>query len=163
MSITPTWACSTSPLYPQLADKLGLPVDHGSMLANVVAGGPADRAGLRAGKDEVRFQGVLVPSNGDIVVAVDGKDVKLEDDLGRLLEAYGPGDTVTLSVLRGKDRRDVRVKLGSRPAESVGAAARCSLPRALLQPVAVGTKSLPTTRTSSAAISSKRSARSQSP
>jgi S1-C subfamily serine protease len=106
---------STSPVYPQLADKLGLPVDHGSMLANVVSGGPADKAGLKAGKDEVRFQGVLIPSDADIITAVDGKDVKLEDDLGRLLEAYHPGDTVTLSVLRGKDRRSVHVKLGSRP------------------------------------------------
>jgi S1-C subfamily serine protease len=106
---------STSPVYPQLADKLGLPVDHGSMLANVVSGGPADKAGLKAGKDDVRFQGVLIPSDADIITAVDGKDVQREDDLGRLLEVYQPGDTVTLTVLRGKARRSVRVTLGSRP------------------------------------------------
>jgi len=37
----------------------------------------------------------------------------LEDDLGRLLESYDPGDTVTLDMLHGKQRRKVRVTLGS--------------------------------------------------
>ena len=107
---------STAGLYPQLADRLGLGVDHGSILENVVPGGPADKAGLRSGTTEITFQGVRVHSDSDVVVAVDGKEVRLDDDLGRLLEAYQPGDTVTVTVVRGKDRRDVRVKLGARPA-----------------------------------------------
>ncbi|MDX6664187.1 MAG: hypothetical protein QOG68_393, partial [Solirubrobacteraceae bacterium] len=48
---------SSSSLYPQLAAKLGLPVDHGAILAQVVPGGPADKAGLRAGHSTVHFQG----------------------------------------------------------------------------------------------------------
>jgi S1-C subfamily serine protease len=106
---------SSSPLYPQLAQRLGLPVDHGAIIAEVVPGGPAARAGLRGGKDELRFQGDLVPRDSDVIVAVDGKDVRLEDDLGRILGRYSPGDEVKVDVVRGKDRREVTVKLGSRP------------------------------------------------
>ena len=107
---------STSSLYPQLADRLGLAVDHGAIIETVVPGGPAEKAGLRGGGDHIHFQGGSVPSDADVVVALDGKPVVLEDDLGRLLESYAPGDTVTLDVVHGKQRRQVRVTLGSRPA-----------------------------------------------
>ncbi|HYX11109.1 MAG TPA: trypsin-like peptidase domain-containing protein, partial [Candidatus Acidoferrum sp.] len=42
---------TTQPLYPQLADRLGLPTDTGALIAKVVPGGPADHAGLR-GSDQ---------------------------------------------------------------------------------------------------------------
>lgn len=106
---------SSSSLYPQLAKELDLPVDHGAIVAQVVAGGPADKAGLKAGKDNVRFQGDSVPRDSDIIIAVDGHNVRLEDDLGRILEDYDPGQSIKLDVLRGKDRRTVTVKLGGRP------------------------------------------------
>jgi S1-C subfamily serine protease len=106
---------STSPLYPQLAKELKLPVDHGAIIAQVVAGGPADKAGLREGHDMVRFQGASVPRDADIVTAVAGKPVRLEDDLGRLLNAYNPGQSVQLEILRGGQRKTISVKLGSRP------------------------------------------------
>jgi len=109
---------SSSSLYPQLARELGLPVDHGAIVATVVGGGPADKAGLTAGKDEVRFQGQSVPRDSDIIVAVDGHPVRLEDDLGRILGSYDPGQNVKLDVFRGKQRRTVTVRLGSRPGSS---------------------------------------------
>jgi len=106
---------SSSSLYPQLAQRLGLPVDHGAIVAQVVDGGPAEKAGLRAGHDEVRFQGDLVPRDSDVITAVEGKEVRLDDDLGRILGNYDPGDKVDLEVYRGKEKRTVTVTLGSRP------------------------------------------------
>lgn len=106
---------STSSLYPQLAQELSLPVDHGAIVAEVVDGSPAADAGLRAGGDEVRFQGQLVPTGSDVITAVEGETVRLDDDLGRLLAAYAPGDRVDLEVYRGKERRTVTVELSSRP------------------------------------------------
>jgi S1-C subfamily serine protease len=44
--------------------------------------------------------------------------VRAEDDLSRLLLAYRPGDAVTLGVLRGGERRSLRVKLGERPLDT---------------------------------------------
>jgi len=107
---------STSSLYPQLADRLGLPVDHGAIIAEVVEDGPAEDAGLRAGDDEIRFQGDSVPRDSDIITAVEDTEVRLDADLGRILEGYGPGETVDLEVYRNKEKRTVSVKLGSRPA-----------------------------------------------
>jgi S1-C subfamily serine protease len=108
---------STAPLYPQLAARLNLPVQHGALLASVVNGGPADKAGLRAGTDRFRFQSQSVPRGGDVVTAVDGHPVRKENDLGALLQTDDPGQTVSLDVVRGGKRRTVRVKLGKRPAE----------------------------------------------
>jgi S1-C subfamily serine protease len=107
---------SSSSLYPQLADRLGLPFDHGAIVAEVVGGGPADRAGLRAGNDEIRFQGDLVPRDSDVITAVEGRTVRLDDDLGRILERYNPGDKVRLTVFRSRTKRTVTVTLGARPA-----------------------------------------------
>ena len=107
---------STSALYPQLAKRLGLPVDHGAIIAQVVAGGPADKAGLREGHGSIRFQGASVPQGADVVTAVDGKPVRLDDDLGRLITPYAPGHVVKLSILRDGKPRTVSVKLGQRPA-----------------------------------------------
>jgi S1-C subfamily serine protease len=109
---------SSQSLYPQLAERLGLPVDHGAIIAEVVDGGPADDAGLRAGDDEFRFQSQLVPRGSDIITRVDDREVKLDDDLGRILEGYDPGDEVKLEVYRDDERRTVTVKLGTRPAST---------------------------------------------
>jgi S1-C subfamily serine protease len=106
---------SSSSLYPQLAEHLGLPVDHGAIVAEVVGGGPAEKAGLRAGHDDVRFQGDLIPRDSDIITAVEGHPVRLDDDLGRILEGYQPGDSVDLEVYRNKEKRTITVTLGSRP------------------------------------------------
>ena len=109
---------STAPLYPQLAQRLHLPVDHGAIVASVVNGGPADSAGLRAGHDHFRFQSQEVPRGGDVITAVDGHPVRNEDDLGVILQGYQPGATVGLAVVRDGNRKTVKVRLGKRPTQS---------------------------------------------
>ncbi|MGC2507122.1 MAG: PDZ domain-containing protein, partial [Candidatus Acidiferrales bacterium] len=49
---------------------------------------------------------------GDIVVAIDGKPVTSQTDLNLLLNREGPGDTVTLTVVRDGKKIDIPVKLG---------------------------------------------------
>jgi S1-C subfamily serine protease len=106
---------STQTLYPQLAKQLGMKVDHGAILATLVSGGPADKAGLKGGSGKIRFQGEDVPTGGDVVTAVDGRPVELDDDLGRILDGYRPGQVTRLTVARGSKTRTVAVKLGKRP------------------------------------------------
>jgi S1-C subfamily serine protease len=102
-------------LYPQLAKRFGLPVTSGAWIQAISGGGPADDAKLKAGSGEERFQDQTYRPGGDVVTAVDGKPIRAESDLAKVLLDYAPGDTVTLDVRRGDQRKQVRVKLGERP------------------------------------------------
>jgi S1-C subfamily serine protease len=110
---------SSQALYPQLADKLGLDTDFGGLLAEVVPGGPAEKAGLEGGDKKLRFQAGEYRTGGDVILAVDGHDVVQPDDLARLVAAKKPGEKVTLTLLRGGEKKQVEVTLGKRP-DSVG-------------------------------------------
>ena len=106
---------STQPIYPQLADKLGLGVDGGALIAEVVDGGPADRAGIRGSDEEITFQGTRFAVGGDVVVEADGKPVDKAEDLGRIIAALTPGETVELVVVRDGSRETIEIELGERP------------------------------------------------
>ncbi len=103
-------------LYPQLAEELGVPVDNGALVVKVESGSPADKAGIDVGTDEIDFQGQKdVPKGGDVIVAVEGRRITQASDLADLVSRFDAGDEVELEVLRGDDRRTVKVKLGERP------------------------------------------------
>src|SRR5918994_1187124 len=70
----------TTPLYPQLADRLGLDVDTGALISQVVNGGPADDAGLQAGDEPIRFQGLDIDAGGGVILAGEGGGVVNESD-----------------------------------------------------------------------------------
>jgi S1-C subfamily serine protease len=76
-------------------------------IAEVVPDGPAARAGLQ-GAQVTRARRVVL---GDRIVAVDGNSVKSEDDLRDAFETAGVGGSVTLTIARGRERRDVKVSL----------------------------------------------------
>ena len=71
---------SSQPLYPQLAEKLGLDTDYGGLIADVVPGGPAAKAGLKGGDEKIHFQ-VPYKAGGDVILAVDGHPVGLKISL----------------------------------------------------------------------------------
>jgi S1-C subfamily serine protease len=111
---------SSQALYPQLAAKLGLDTDFGGLIAEVVPGGPADKAGLRGGDDKLRFQAGEYRTGGDVVLQINGHDVIQPDDLSRFIAASKPGDKVDLTVLRDGNEEQVEVTLGKRPDTSNG-------------------------------------------
>jgi S1-C subfamily serine protease len=102
-------------LYPQLAEKLELDTDSGGLISEVVAGSPADDAGLRGGEGKLRFQAGAYDTGGDVILAVDGRDVVTPDDLAHTISTFQPGETVTLEILRDGQREQVDVTLGRRP------------------------------------------------
>ncbi len=107
---------SSQALYPQLADKLGIEADFGGLLSEIVTGGPADRAGLKGGDEELRFQAATYATGGDVILAVDGRKLVTPDDLASYISSFQPGERVTLDVLRdGGEREQVEVTLGRRP------------------------------------------------
>jgi S1-C subfamily serine protease len=107
---------SASPLYPQLARRLGLPVERGALVASVEKGSPAAKADLSAGKGKIEFQGQKdIPRGGDVIVAVDGRELTQDVDLPDLIGQKGPGQKIRLEVVRRHDRRTVTVTLAPRP------------------------------------------------
>ncbi len=108
------------PLYPQLADKLGIDAPTGSLVVSVTDG-PAKKAGIQgAGSQTIDFQGREVETGGDVIVAVDGTELVGENDLSRLISENRPGDTIELEIIRDGDRKKVDVTLEPRP-NSIGA------------------------------------------
>jgi 2-alkenal reductase len=111
---------SAQEIYPQLAERLGIPVERGALVATIEPGGPADDAGLRAGKGKITFEGQEgVPTGGDAIVAVDGKRIHDSADLTNIVAQKEPGQKVVLQVYRGKERRSITVTLAKRPAKPV--------------------------------------------
>ena len=107
---------TSSTLYPQLADKIGVDADSGALVQEVTKDGPADDAGIKAGDKEINFQGQRnVKTGGDVVISVDGERLTRRHDLADVISSKSAGETVELEVLRDGDRRTVRVKLERRP------------------------------------------------
>jgi len=106
---------SSQALYPQLARRLGLDTTFGGLLSEVVSGGPAEKAGLEGGDEEVRFQAGKYQAGGDVILQIDGQDIVEENDLARVIAAHKPGDKVTLTVLHDDQREKVELTLGERP------------------------------------------------
>ena len=106
---------SSQNLYPQLAEKLNVPVKQGALIADVVKDGPADRAGIKGGEREIRFQATLVKLGGDVITKVNGRRVTRENDFSEQITHFEPGDTISLELYRGSQRRTARVTLGERP------------------------------------------------
>ena len=106
---------SSQALYPQLAERLGIDSQFGSLIGDVVPGGPADKAGIQGGDKRIRFQAGSYKVGGDVIIAVNGRKVVRPDDLARLIAALSPGDEVKLEVIHDGERKEVTVTLGVRP------------------------------------------------
>lgn len=104
-------------VWPELAAVLELPVDHGLMVAEVFRGGPAEEAGLRGGTRSVIVGRYRFPVGGDIIVAIDGEPLNSMLDLNRLIYKKRPGDEVTITFYRGREKRTVKFTLQERPGE----------------------------------------------
>jgi S1-C subfamily serine protease len=113
----PWIGASVFPLIPEFAKSLGLKVERGAMITEVVRGGPADKAGLRGGEKQVRVGNVMLPVGGDVITAFDGEKVSSSDELIRLIRARQPGDRVDLKVLRNGRFLTIPITLGERPRE----------------------------------------------
>ncbi|HEY5334053.1 MAG TPA: trypsin-like peptidase domain-containing protein [Solirubrobacterales bacterium] len=106
---------SSQPIYPQLAQKLGIDTDFGALVASVVPGGPADEAGLQGADGSIRFQAAEYETGGDVIVEIEGRKVVQPDDLARIVAEKLPGEKIQLTILRDNKRMQVEVTLGKRP------------------------------------------------
>jgi membrane-associated protease RseP (regulator of RpoE activity) len=74
----------------ELREHFGAPKDSGLLVSSVENGSPADKSGIQT---------------GDIIIAIDGKDVESASELRKALREKKDGDTVRVEVLRGRARQ----------------------------------------------------------
>jgi len=92
-------------------EAFNLPQSTGAYIIDVRPNSPASKAGLIAGSD-----GQTPGAGGDLIVAVDGHEVRIFGDLlTYLMTQKSPGDTIVLTVLRAGERKEVSLVLGKRP------------------------------------------------
>lgn len=114
----PYLGLSTSEVYPQLDERFDLGTKSGAWVQVVVPGGPAERAGLRAGTERATFQEQPWRDGGDVIVKLDDVAVRTDADLARALEDKTPGQTVQIAIVRDGKPRTLPVRLGTRPLQS---------------------------------------------
>jgi S1-C subfamily serine protease len=101
-------------LWPNLVDFLKLPVNEGLLVQRVVRDGPAEKAGLRGGNRRIAAGMTYILVGGDVIVAINGQKVTSAFDLNVALNRRRPGDTMTMTVYRGREKLELKVTLGER-------------------------------------------------
>src|SRR5581483_2641501 len=108
----PSLGIRSLPIGPELAQEMGLPADYGILIVQVVPGGAADHAGLRGGTERAYLGNTPIMLGGDLIVAIDGHPLEDERDMSDIMNQHRSGDTVTVTIYRGKKKMDVKVTLG---------------------------------------------------
>ena len=90
----------------QTAQQLGVSA-YGIYVADVVKGGPADKAGLQV---------------GDRIVSIDGTEVAQKTDLGTIIQQHSAGDTLSITVARDGQMQTVSLTLGEKNNSTTAAA-----------------------------------------
>ena len=88
------------PVTSEIAESMGLIADHGALVADVTAGSPAAKAGIKT---------------GDTVLKVDGSGISQPRDLARRIAMITPGKPVELAIVRDGKPMTLKVEIGTMP------------------------------------------------
>lgn len=103
---------------PSIADRLGLNEPRGFLVMDVVAGSPAEKAGILKGNQDAIIDGRPIRLGGDVIIAVDNNTVRKIDDLLAYVEMEkSVGDDLKLTILRQGQTMEVIATLAPRPSQ----------------------------------------------
>src|ERR1700685_2091237 len=108
----PALGVRTIPITSELANEIGLAADYGLLIIDVTPGSSAEQAGLHGGTQRAYLGNIPIMLGGDLIVAIDGEKVEDENDLAQTMNNHRAGDTVKITIYRGKKKLDVPVSLG---------------------------------------------------
>jgi len=108
----PSLGVRTIPIGPDLADEMGLSSDSGLLIIQVVPGSAAERAGLRGGTERAYLGNIPITLGGDLMVAIDGQAIQDQQELSHFMQNHRAGETVTVTIYRGRNRIDIKLVLG---------------------------------------------------
>jgi S1-C subfamily serine protease len=97
---------------PDLASQMGLAADSGVLIQRVIPGGAAERAGLHGGTEQAYVGNTPIMLGGDLIVAIDGQQVTDPEDISALMDKHQAGDTISVTIVRGKKQMSVKLILG---------------------------------------------------
>lgn len=102
-SVTRGWiGVEAQEITPEIADSFRLGSTNGVLLAGILRGGPADRAGLKP---------------GDILLAIEGSPVKDPNSMLNLVAALAPGKPAAIRLRRDNKDMEIQVAVGKRPTQ----------------------------------------------
>ncbi len=107
----PALGVRTIPITPELADEIGLPADYGLLIVQVTPGGSAEQAGLLGGTERAYLGNTPIMLGGDLIIAIDDQKIEDQDDLAQIMNNHRAGDTVKITIYRGKKKMEVTVNL----------------------------------------------------
>ncbi len=98
--VHPYLGISAQSITPAISRRIGVTATNGQVVVSVDASSPAAKAGLR---------------QLDVITEIDGQALQDDSDMQSLLNQKKPGDTVTLTVIRGQQKMSVKVTLTDTP------------------------------------------------
>ncbi len=100
-SVTRGWiGVEVQNLTQELADSFKLSSPNGVLIAGVYKNSPADHAGIKP---------------GDVLVAVENKEITNSSDMLNMIAALSPGQTATFTVVRSQAEESIEISIGKRP------------------------------------------------
>src|SRR5690606_2796498 len=103
-------------IHPEIGIQRVYETEQGLLVAKLTPGGPAEAAGIRGPKIVRQRRGLITIERvdrgaADLIVSVDQRPVKTASDFLDYIESRKPGDTVVVTVLRGKEQTPTKVSV----------------------------------------------------
>lgn len=99
----------------ELSAALDLPVNKGLLVARVSKGSPAQNAGIQGATEVAILYNERILVGGDIITEIDGKPITSRDDLRQAVESKRLGDSIRVTIFRGKTKMEKGVLLAENP------------------------------------------------
>jgi len=111
---------STLQMSSDIAKAMNLPANtHGILVEDVSSSGPAGKAGIKGSSTQVTIDGMTATVGGDVIVSIDGQEVRSYNDLiSYLMLSTEVGQKVELGIIRDGQQKTVEVTLQARPVSS---------------------------------------------
>jgi S1-C subfamily serine protease len=114
--VTYAWmGVSLQTLTTDIAGMFDMETQGGALVQTVSPDSPAAKAGIQGGGETVTVQGQEFTIGGDVIVKADDTEIRTADDLIAFLGTKKPGDTITVTVERDGQTRELSVTLAERP------------------------------------------------
>lgn len=113
----PSLGISGTNVTPAIAKAMNMTQATGFLVVDIIAEGPADKAGIRGGYLIANINGTNIELGGDVILRIDNKKVNTINNILSYLDTKKVNDTVQLTILREGNVENVPVQLG--PSEEI--------------------------------------------